>query len=238
MAKVRGSKQHSLVVRHHQPHKQWLMGSAALACAVVIWGVGFLFGQHFERQVQSLQPGGQQMLAQLRDHLAELEQGRLVDEVAVESARSDLIEKQEQIRQLEKDLAFYKGVLAPEDNAKGLQIDRLGVGKLSEPHNFRLKWVLTQAGKNTNYLSGDTSLELIGKLAGVEKVLFLTDVVSDVPNLKFKFRYFQNFSVQVELPEQFVVEKVLLSATVKGKKAQSISQQYDWAVQETLVNVE
>ena len=238
MARVRGSKQHRMVIKRHQPHQRWVMAAAALVCAIVIWGVGFLFGQHFERQVQSLQAGGQQMLEQLRGQLTELEQGHLVDQVAVQGARSDLKAKQEQIRQLEKDQAFYKGVLAPEKNAKGLQVDHLGVEKLSALRTFRLNWVLTQAGKNTNYLAGDTSFEVVGKLAGVEKVLSLKDVVSDGPNLKFKFRYFQSFSVQIELPDKFVAETVLLSATAKGNKAQSISQQYEWAVQETLVNVE
>jgi len=238
MAKVRGSKQHSMVIKHHQPHRRWVMTVAALVCAIVIWGVGFLFGKYFEQQAQSLQPGGKQMLEQLHGQLAELEQGHLMDLVAVESARSDLAAKQEQIRQLEKDLAFYKGVLAPEKNAKGLQVDRLGIEKLSAPHSFRLNWVLTQAGKNTNYLAGETSFEVIGKLAGVEKVLSLKDVVSETPNLKFKFRYFQSFSVQIELPDEFVAGKVLLSATAKGNKTQSISQQYKWAVQETLVDVE
>lgn len=238
MAKVRGSKQHRMVIKHHLPHQRWVAAAAGLVCAIVIWGIGFLFGQQFERQVQSLQPDSQKSLKQLRGHLAELEQGHLVDQVALESARRDLTVKQEQIRQLEKDLAFYKGVLAPEKNAKGLQVDRLGIEKLSGPRNFRLNWVLIQAGKNTHYLAGDTTLDVVGKLAGVEKVLSLKEVVSEAPNLKFKFRYFQGFSVQIELPEQFVAEKVLLSATAKGNQAQSISQQYVWAIQETLVNVE
>ncbi|MEH6358236.1 MAG: DUF6776 family protein [Pseudomonadales bacterium] len=238
MAKVRGSKQHRMVIKHHHPKKQWVMALAALACAVIVWGVGFLFGQYFERQAQLLRPDGQQMLLQLHEQVTELKQGRLVDKVAVDGARSDLKEKQTKIRQLEKDLAFYKGVLAPEKNVKGLQVDRLGVEKLSTARNFKFKWVLTQVGKNSKYLSGNTSLELVGKLAGVEKVLSLKDVVSEELNLKFKFRYFQNFSIQVELPEQFVAEKILLSATVAGNQAQSISQQYEWAVQEALVNVE
>ena len=238
MAKVRGSKHHRMVIKHHQPKKQWVMAAAALACAMIVWAVGFLFGQHFERQLQSLRPDGQHNLMQLRAQKTALEQGRLVDQVAVDRARSDLKKNQTQIRRLEKDLAFYKGVLAPEEDVKGLQVDRVGVEKLSRARTFRVKWVLTQAGKNTNYLSGNTSLKLIGKLAGVAKVISLKEVVSEAPNLKFKFRYFQDFSVQVELPEQFVAEQVLLSATVAGKKAQSISQQYEWAIQETLVDVE
>jgi len=238
MARVRGSKQHSLMLKHHQPHQRWVLGAAALVCAIVIWGVGFLFGQHFERQAQMLQPGGQQMLAQLREQLTELEQGHLVDQVAIERARNDLRQKQAQISQQEKDLAFYKGVLAPEKNTKGIQFDRMGVEKLSFPHHFRLSWVLIQVGKNTSHIAGDTSLEVVGKLAGVEKVLSLKDLVFETPNLNFKFRYFQSFSVQIELPEQFVAEKVLLSATTRGGKSQSISQQYEWAVQEMLVDVE
>lgn len=238
MAKVKGSKQRSMVIKHHEPHKRWIMVLVAFFCAVAVCAVGFLFGQSYERQAQTLRPGGQQMLEQLRDRVAELEQGHQVDQVAVESTRQVLKEQEETIRQLEKNLAFYKGVMAPENNATGLQVDRLGVEKTDEEKSFRIKWVLTQAGKNAGYLSGDVSLKLAGKQAGVEKVLSLRDMVSDVPNTKFKFRYFQSFSVQVELPKQFVAEKVLLSATSKGAKPQSVTQQYDWVVQETVVDVE
>jgi len=238
MAKVKGSKQHSMVVKHHEPHRQWLLVAVAFICAVVVCVVGFLFGQSYEREVQSLRPGGRQMLEQMREQIAELEQGRLVDQVAVESTRQALQEKAEIIQQLEKNLAFYKGVMAPEKNAWGLQVDRLGVEKTANSKSFRIKWMLTQAGKNTGYLAGDVSLEVIGKQAGLEKVLSLKDVVSEVPNLKFKFRYFQSFSVKVELPEQFIAEQVSLSAVSKGAKAQTVSQQYDWVVQETVVDVE
>jgi Family of unknown function (DUF6776) len=238
MAKVKGSKQHSMVVKHHEPHKRWLVMVVAFFCAVAVCVVGFLFGQSYERQAQTLRPGGQQMLEQLRDQIAELEQGHQVDQVAVESTRQVLKEKEEKIRLLEKNLAFYKGVMAPENNAKGLQVDRLGVEKTGEAKSFRIKWVLTQAGKNSAYLSGDVSLKLVGKQAGAEKVLSLKDMVSEVPNMKFKFRYFQSFSVQIELPEQFVAEKVLLSAASKGAKPQNVTQQYDWVVQETVVDVE
>jgi len=238
MAKVKGSKQHSMVVKHHEPRKQWVIGAAACACTVIVCVAGFLFGQSYERQEQSLRPGGQQMLGQLREQVAKLEQGRQVDLVAVESTRQALQEKAELIHRLEKNLAFYKGVMAPGNNASGLQVDRLGVEKTADLRSFRIKWVLTQVGKNTGYLSGNVSLEVTGKQAGLEKVLSLKDVVSEVPNLKFKFRYFQSFSVQVELPEQFVAEKVLLSAVSKGAKAQAVSQQYGWVVQETVVDVE
>ncbi len=227
-----------MVIKPHEPHKRWLMGLVAFFCALAVCAVGFLFGQSYERQALTLRPGGQQMLEQLRDRVAELEQGHQVDQVAVESTRQVLKEQEETIRQLEKNLAFYKGVMAPENNATGLQVDRLGVEKTDEEKSFRIKWVLTQAGKNSGYLSGDVSLKLAGKQAGVEKVLSLRDMVSDVPNTKFKFRYFQSFSVQVELPKQFVAEKVLLSATSKGAKPQSVTQQFDWVVQETVVDVE
>jgi len=177
-------------------------------------------------------------LVQLRNQLVEIEQERLVDQMAVEGARSDLKEKQEQIQQLEKDLSFYQGVLAPEKNVKGLQVARLGVEKLSDAGVFRLNWVLTQAGDNSHYLGGQTTLKIIGRLAGAEKVLSLSDVDAGESNLVFKFRYFQSFSVRIKLPNLFVVEEVLLNAVTKGGAGHSISKRYKWAVQEALVDVE
>jgi len=238
MAKVKGSKQHSMVIKHHEPHKRWLLVVAAFICAVTVYVVGFLVGQSYEAQAQALRPSGQQAFDQLQERIAELEQGHQVDQVAVENTRQVLKDKAESIRLLEKSLAFYKGVMAPENNAKGLQVDRLGVEKTDQAKGFRIKWMLIQAGENSGYLSGDVSLKLVGKQAGAEKVLSLNDVVSEVPNMKFKFRYFQSFSVQVELPEKFVAEKVLLSATSKGSKPQSVTQQYGWVVQEKVVDVE
>jgi len=238
MAKVRGSKQSRMVIKHHEPHKRWLVVITAFVCAVLVCAVGFLFGQHYERESQAQKPDGEAALAQLRENIARLEQDRQVNRVALENTRQALKDKEETIRQLEKNLAFYKGVMAPEKNAKGLQIDRLGVERTADARVFRVKWVLTQAGKNTSYLSGDASLKLVGKLAAQEKVLSLRDVVSELPNTKFKFRYFQSFSVLVELPKQFVAEKILFVAKSNGTKSQTIERQYDWVVQETIVDVE
>lgn len=238
MAKVRGSKQHSLVIKHHQPMRRFVWAVAALLTVMLVWLLGFLFGQHYERAQQSLSDDATNSLVGLQAQVAELQQNRLVDQVAVESARQSLKKKQQQISQLERAVAFYKGVMAPEDKLLGLRVERFAVSKMSDGKAFRLKWALTQAGKNTNYLSGNASVELHGTQAGSKKVLSLKNVATEAPNLKFKFRYFQNFSVQVKLPDQFVAQKVVLSATSTGKKAQTISQQYDWVVEETLVDVE
>lgn len=238
MVQVKGSKQHGLVIKQHQPMQRFVWFAGGMLSIAVVWLLGFLFGQYYEREQQLLSPDGQLSREQLEVRATELEQDLLVGQVALESARKSLSEKQQKIQQLERAVSFYKGVMAPEDGKHGLRVERFGVGGTSKKSVFDLRWSLIQAGKNSSYLSGEAGLELIGKLAGSEKVLSLKDVVKEVPNLKFKFRYFQNFSVQVELPDQFVVEKVALTATSRGKRAQSTSRQFDWVVQEMLVDVE
>lgn len=238
MARVKGSKQHGLVIKQHQPLQRVVWFAGGMLGVVLMWLLGFLFGQYYERGQQSLPADGQLNREQLELRTAKLEQDHLVDQVALESARKSLSEKQRQISQLKREISFYKGVMAPEDGRQGLRVQRFSVDATGKKPEFDLRWSLTQLGKNAGYLSGETGIKLIGSLAGVEKVLLLKDVVKDMPNMKFKFRYFQNFSVQVELPDQFVVETVVVTATSRGKQAQTISQQFDWVVQESLVDVE
>ena len=238
MGRVKGSKQHSMVLKHHEPYKRWLVVAGILVAVVLVAVAAFWGGQQYEREAQKFKPGGEIELKQLHEQIAELEQGHVIDRTALENARLTLQEKEELIQQLDKSLTFYKGIMAPENNARGLQVDRLGVEKGDSDGYFRIKWVLTQVGKNTAFLSGDVNLEIIGTQAGKEKVLPLGDVMVGDSNLKFKFRYFQSFAVDVELPDQFQAAQVRIEASTSGNKPQGVVEQYDWLVQEIVSDVE
>ncbi|MEZ5523346.1 MAG: DUF6776 family protein [Pseudomonadales bacterium] len=214
----------------------WFAGG--VLAILLVWLLGFFFGQYYERDRAVVSDSGRLTREQLEVRIAELTQDRLVDQVALESARKSLSNKRQQIDQLEREVAFYKAVMAPEDGLNGLRLARFNVASASGKGVFELRWSLVQAGKNTRYLSGETELELLGSQGGEKKVLSLKDVVKEVPDLKFKFRYFQNFSVRVSLPDGFVAEKVRLTAASQGKKAQTVSQEFAWVVQEMLVDVE
>ena len=71
-----------------------------------------------------------------------------------------------------------------------------------------------------------------GEGSGAEEALPLT-AISEVENypLRFRFRYFQDFSGVVTLPEGFRPQAVVVVATPSGGGAERAKRRFDWIVQ-------
>ena len=83
---------------------------------------------------------------------------------------------------------------------------------------------------NDRHVSGVAEWRIVGSSNGEPGVLGLADVTRPaVPQLKFKFRYFQDLAGTVHLPEGFEARKVVLSIKPEGKgNPQPVEQEYDW----------
>ena len=51
--------------------------------------------------------------------------------------------------------------------------------------------------------------------------------------ISFRFKYFQNLSGEMRLPEGFEPTKVMLTLNPKGKKFKKSVEQFDWIVEES-----
>lgn len=171
-------------------------------------------------------------LEQLRRQLAVQESGARLAQQAGERSRQTIKLLEEQIFQLQQELATYKEVLAPESVRHGLQIRAFELEGTEDPRRFRYKILLSRVGAAEQMLEGSLQIELRGRLKGQAKALPLIEVLP-AEGLFFAFRHFQAIPegvrfAELELPEDFEPQEVRLRASVKGQ-SQPLERRFSWA---------
>jgi hypothetical protein len=151
-------------------------------------------------------------------------------------SNQQLVETVKQMQQtqlsLESELSFYRKIMAPELDQEGLTIANFQVTPSNNGNSYSYKLVLTQAGKQDQFLKGSVSLILHGQLAGKTKAYRFRELGTfKSKDFQFQFRYFQNLEGEIELPADFIAEKVEIEAKTSGlRKNQSAQYQFSWNI--------
>ncbi len=170
----------------------------------------------------------------LRRQVAVLETAREVDREAYGQVEVNLASLQEQIQAQEEELAFYRGIVAPEDGAAGLKIQALELtpADAETGSKFRLHLVLVQAAKHDRRVSGVVNLVVAGEADGATVSYPLADLANgdEFDKLAFSFRYFQDFQADLVLPSNFRPQRVEVELRPSGRGAKPVERVFDWAV--------
>jgi hypothetical protein len=171
----------------------------------------------------------QSLNEELRQSVANLERSKAINTRAKNEIQTTISELKGEISQLQKDVSFYKEIMAPSDNNKGLQVQIVELSAGSENKRYAYKIVLAQVASNRQYVSGVAAVNLIGTRDGEQEILPLRDV-SEVEELgiNFRFRYFQNFEGELILPESFEPQQLQVVAQSKGKNASRVEKSVVW----------
>ncbi|MDG9667196.1 hypothetical protein ONV78_05555 [Hahella sp. CR1] len=170
---------------------------------------------------------------ELAQQVANLERGKAIDQAASTDVLKTIRDLESANLQLREDIAFYKNIMAPSDEDTGLQVQRMEIRPTRENRRFQYKLVLTQVADNKTYIQGVVAVNLIGVKGGEKEILPLRDVDgAEELGVKFRFRYFQDLTGEMELPEGFVPEQIQVVAQSTGKKATKIERTFDWKVGE------
>ncbi|WP_157484903.1 DUF6776 family protein [Gilvimarinus polysaccharolyticus] len=245
MSSVKGSKQYSMKVVPSRPGRSILRALLVLALLVAGTGGGYLYGCWTGLGGKSFALGpGDQLSTQLQESRAEAEQLRQqvanlmlsseVDRQANDSVRNEVIALREQIASLEADITFYRGLMAPGDQAKGLKLGEMQLVARNEPGYFSYKFVVQQLATQHEVISGVVNITLVGRRAGETERLALHEVSDDVDDedIKLRFKYFQNIEGELSLPDGFTPEKVELVAQSTGKNAAEAKKSFSWQVRD------
>lgn len=229
-----------LIVVRHQPGFKRKLRLAFLTGALIAGALGFLLGGFqirisHDRAIDSLsQLSGDFTLlkeseAQLSQQVANLESGRTIDNLAKKEIQNTIRSLKSTISQLKKDVTFYQNIMAPSDNARGLQVQKVEIAEGQGENRFGYKIALAQVANNKAYVNGVMAVNLIGLQDGKPKVLPLRDI-SEVKELgiKFRFKYFQNISGELMFPDGFIPGEVQVVVQSKGKKASRVEQAFAW----------
>ncbi|MCP5019173.1 MAG: hypothetical protein GY938_28410 [Ketobacter sp.] len=175
-----------------------------------------------------------QDVSQLQEQAAIHKHGSELERQASERVRKENISLQNRVSELEEAVSFYKGIMAPRKNDKGLRIERLELSSTVNKRRFKYKVVMTQVADNSSYISGSVSLNLVGVRQGVKESIPFEQLSQEQSSsgIPFKFRYFQNVDGEIVVPDEFVPEQIEVIAQSKGRKATRLEKRFDWNVLE------
>ena len=227
----------------YQPVYLWLTGAVVLVLLVSAGYFLFQRGMHYvgteldwlERKSAELEQKLKKERAEnagLRQQLAILERSSEIDRRASLEVRGEFAALQDEMQKLREDLAFYRGIVSPADNRSGLNIQRFDLQPVSPPGRYRFNLMLTQVKRNERYVSGIIEIDVEGVENGKNKVLSFAKLnVDEGKALKFKFRYFQDFEGELELPPTFSPQHLTIRVKPSGKKPPpGVEKTMEWPV--------
>ena len=148
-----------------------------------------------------------------------------VSDKAIEEIKHYLHEKEEQIKDLEEHLYFYRKVAFSEDEKKGLAIFSVNLQRDMSPRTHSIEVILRNyPGKKTN-VKGIVRVLVEGQTGPRGTVLSRDDLLED--EINFSFRHFQRLSGVLRLPGSF--SPLRLSVIVDSDQFEDVVETYAWA---------
>jgi len=165
----------------------------------------------------------------LKDRAVLAEKAAEIDRLAAEAVRQELLSFRQKIAQLHKDLAFYRGLMAPDELASGFNVHEFALhyDELSNTYTYRA--IVTNAGGKGNVIQGSLSFTLLLMQDGEPRSLSLEqalDFEGQSP-LKLRFRFFQTAVGSFKLEENVQPTGMALKAQLKTAK-EPLLFSYDW----------
>jgi len=175
----------------------------------------------------------------LRQKVAVLENASFVDKEAVDGVRHSNRDLSDRIAELEEEIALYQGIMSPSVNSAGLTIQEVVLTPTPSKNRYRFKVMLTQVGNNSNYLRGFVGINLLGVQKGEITAYPLKELSAEINDIdiKFRYRYFQDFTGELVLPENFTPDQVQVIAQSVGKNSARIEKEFSWSDLENINNV-
>ena len=156
MRTVKGSKHYDMVVVKRRP-RHVIGGLVLLVIALVaslIWssyqlGVdeGLSTRVWIVQERDDLEQKLKQSVSLTETYRQEVAALKLADEIDVQAdvgVQRTILELQTQLARVQEEVQFYKGVMLPKVEDKGLRIERLKVENSGEPNRFKYNLLLTQ----------------------------------------------------------------------------------------------
>lgn len=237
MPRIKPRKTASLAVRHHTPRRVWLVRILLVVLFIAIALASFEFGRYragynvleTSNTISTLQNDLAQAQAdneRLREKVALLEQSRQIDRRAREQVQTRLAAVQDDILELREELAFYRGIVSPQDSESGLKIQNFSLAPGNQAGQYQFELVLIQSIKHDEKVSGEAKIIFHGSRDGEPVSLPLSELMADKRSLNFGFKYFQDFVGTVTLPADFLPHQVEVVA--QPGNDDTVRETYDW----------
>ncbi len=227
----------------YSPRTLWLVLGVLVGLALLGASLAFNFGKQFageelvrleaqrdrlEAQIETLE----QHNRELREHVVVLQKSSEIDRLANLEVRNSYADLQNELLELRRELEFYRGIVSPGNAKAGLRIQRFELVPGNGAGHFDYNLTLTQLKRNDRYARGSILIEVEGLQDGKPVTLPLSALVTDgAATLKYKFRYFQHFSGELVLPDNFRPQRASVRLRPRGKgQPAGVDTTIDWPV--------
>ncbi len=169
--------------------------------------------------------------AELRQQVVYAERSSEIDGQACEEVKSSLAGLQAEVADLQEQVAFYRGVVSPDQGRAGVRVLELKVSPLEPAGRWHYDLVLIQSMRNEKRVAGKRHIAVIGSRNGAPERIELSSSPSDTDATPpgFAFKYFQEIGGSFSLPADFRPLRVVVTLSVDGDAAAQVEQEFDWS---------
>jgi hypothetical protein len=181
-----------------------------------------------EVQIEHLEKGNRE----LRTKLAELDTiavGRSHEQAEVARTMGEL---QAQVARQAQELAFYRGVVAEGATTVGVKIEQLRITAGTQPASYVIHMSLVRSGRADTPATGTVQVSLDGTAAEGARTLDLATLTAGKQReLRYNFRYLENFDTQLAVPLAFRPERLNVEVSAGKHGVAPLSQTFLWSVE-------
>ena len=210
----------------------WVIAIVTLL-SLALFVSGYLVSQYRAGsvfQVQRENKDLQEALAETSKQVVQLQREIKLERETIKAMAAELRGQQDDHNRLQKELIMYKSVLDPDATEAGINIAHFEVRADNRANEYRYQLFLTQLKDHRQFVEGKLSMVLYGESNGEKKQFEFSDIAAiDAKSAKLKFKYIEEISGKIVMPEQFVPEGVRVIVATSGRKPVSITQEFPWA---------
>ncbi len=249
MPPVEPTPEYNLAVVPYRPYYNWMLAILVVIVMAVL-AVGSYYGGFYrgtsivqgaieERDKLRLVYGEtENEIKQLEQKIANLTLGSQVDRKATEQVRDQVVELKDRIAELERDNTFYRDLMRPDNDDKGISVAAPSILPILEGdvNTYEYKMVVKQLAANRLQVVGYLEFFVVGKTKDGKSQRFSLHELSQAElakRIKLNFRYFQRIEGRLVLPEAFTPERIEMKiVSLKPKKA-LIEKKFNWIIKES-----
>jgi len=166
----------------------------------------------------------------LRQQLTALERSSQIDREASRLAQAELKQLQEERQELEKELAFLRN-LVKDENGGVLRIKEFKLAAGDKERAYGYRFTVSQVKDDFGMSKGRIEISVQGTFEGEAKTLTLAELTEKKKKAhKMRFRHFQKIQGQLQLPEGFTPDSLIVEVVPETKKLSPLRESFDWMV--------
>lgn len=239
--------QHRIVVKRHRPWFRAGLIAGGAALIAIAGGVLYLYVRtHTISEFRQTKTELEQLRDERRDLARELRSARAdnvdlrqqlvyaqrsteIDGAACTEVKASLSELQAEAADLREQVAFYRGIVSPDETRAGVRVLDLKMTQQADKLRWRYDLVLIQSVRHDKRVAGSTRLRLIGSRDGKEVTLDVETLLAAGAKLpQFAFKYFQEFTGEFALPPGFRPIRASVTLVIDGEEA-AVENEFDWS---------